>query len=108
MLSHECEFVPVSHLHRACLVMLSSSSGALQHRLNFKQGKRGTEQIMQPCNALMSCHAVRLRQIINLDHLSCHDIIVKLLPCASPWTLHVSWLQVRGDGGEEKEEERGE
>lgn len=81
MLSHECEFVPASLLDGACPVMLSSSSQgcfpssqASQHRPNFKV-KRGTEQIMQPCNALMSCHAIILRQTINLDHLSCHNII---------------------------------
>ena len=73
-------------LDRACLVMLSSSSWdvpppplypssqASQRRLNSNRGGRGTGQITQPCNVLMSCHAVRLRQIINLDHLSCHNI----------------------------------
>lgn len=37
--------------------------------------KGGMGQNMQPCNALMSCHTIRFRQIINLDNLSCHDII---------------------------------
>lgn len=30
---------------------------------------------MQPCKALMSCHAIRLRQIVNPDNLTCHNVI---------------------------------
>lgn len=107
-------------LDPACLVMLSSSSAwtvPLNRGLDktdwILTEKERTEQIMQPCNALMSCHAIRLRWIINLDHLSCHNISWSFLcgpRCGftrSVCNLCVSRLQVRRDGGEEKEEERG-
>lgn len=59
----------------ACLMRCFPSSEASRHRVSFTRERRGTEQIMQPCNALMSCHTIRHRLMINLDNLSCHNII---------------------------------
>lgn len=49
----------------------------------------GRRHIMKSCNALMSCHAIRRRQVINLDHLLWYQWkLVLLCPhsviCMSP------------------------
>lgn len=52
---------------------LFSTSEAIQQQLNFNWETEGRGENRKPCNALMSCHNVSLRQIINLDHLSRHE-----------------------------------
>lgn len=87
--------LPCSGLRQQCLhghdlyllcsmmVLAQSYSGSLTEgrglAAEFEQRKRETEQNGQPCNALMSCHAIRFRQIISLDHLSCHDITERFI-----------------------------
>lgn len=54
---------------------------------------------MEPCSALMSCQAVRLREIINPDNLSRHNIVGRFVYA----DIRVSLLpQVRADEGEGK------
>lgn len=101
MLSHECEFAPASLLDLACLLTLSSSSQGLTPPAESTEEK---EEIMEPCSALMSCRAVRLREIINLDNLSRHNIVGSLSTLRTRADIRVTSLppQVRADEGEGK------
>lgn len=68
---------------------------------------RGTGEIMQPCNSLMSCHTIRLRQIIDLDNLSCHNNIGRFYYVPHSGLSRGLWMQVCVDRGEGKKEEGG-
>lgn len=110
MLSHECEFAPASLLDLACLLTLSSSSQGCPRPpirgLTPPAESTGEEkeEIMEPCGALMSCRAVRLREIINLDNLSRHNIVGSLSTLRTRADIRVTSLppQVRADEGEGK------
>lgn len=103
MLSHECEFAPASLLDLACLLTLSSSSQGCPPIRGLTPPEEN-EEIMEPCGALMSCRAVRLREIINLDNLSRHNIVGSLSTLRTRADIRVTSLppQVRADEGEGK------
>lgn len=112
MLSHECEFAPASLLDLACLLTLSSSSQGPPtppHPIRgltppAESAGEENEEIMEPCGALMSCRAVRLREIINLDNLSRHNTVGSLSTLRTRADIRVTSLppQVR----QTKERER--
>lgn len=109
MLSHECEFAPASLLDLACLLTLSSSSQGCPPPIRgltppAESAGEENEEIMEPCGALMSCRAVRLREIINLDNLSRHNIVGSLSTLRTRADIRVTSLppQVRADEGEGK------
>lgn len=108
MLSHECEFAPASLLDLACLLTLSSSSQGCPPIRGLtppaESAGEENEEIMEPCGALMSCRAVRLREIINLDNLSRHNIVGSLSTLRTRADIRVTSLppQVRADEGEGK------
>lgn len=66
---------------RACSAQCPGGALACQRPHNVSRnsngGRRRRRQLIRPCDPVMSCHDVRLRQVISRDHLSGWDFTRK-------------------------------